>query len=147
LNFQSDFATVVPPADLDRDGLPDSWEYRLMDMDGAGALRQIGDVLPDDDFDDDRASNYSEYIADTDPAAASSGLRLTSFSRSNQVVRLQWVGGIQATQYLERSTSLNPGSQWVTILTNHPLTSVTNQFTDSAGGTSANRFYRIKVAR
>jgi hypothetical protein len=147
LYFQSDFATVVPPDDLDRDGLPDVWEYRLIDSNGADAVRHISDVLPDDDFDSDHASNYNEYIADTDPAAAASGLRLTSFTRSNQVVRLQWVGGIKATQYLERSTSLNPGSQWVTILTNNPPTLVTNQFTDSVGGTSTNRFYRIRVTR
>jgi len=111
------------------------------------ALRQIRDVLPEDDFDGDRASNYNEYIADTDPAAASSGLRLTNLGMSNQVMRLQWVGGINATQYLERSASLTPGSQWVTILTNHPLTPVTNQFTDTAGGTATNRFYRLRVTR
>lgn len=145
-NFQSDFATVNPPADLDHDGLPDRWEYRLIDMNG-GALRHISDVLPDDDFDGDRASNYNEYVADTDPAAADSGLRLIQFARSNQVLRLQWVGGIKATQYLERSTSLTPGGQWVTILTNNPPTPITNQFTDSAAGTGTNRFYRVRVAR
>jgi hypothetical protein len=56
-------------------------------------------TLPDDDFDDDHSSNYNEFIADTDPAAAASGLRLTSFVRSNQVVRCT-VGGIKATRYL-----------------------------------------------
>ena len=144
LNFQSDFGAVVPPNDLDHDGLPDSWEYRLIDVSG-GMLRQISEVLPDDDFDGDRASNYNEYIAGTDPAAPASGLRLIQFARSNQVVRLQWVGGINATQYLERSTSLTPGSQWVAIMTNNPPTPLTNQFIDSLGAT--NRFYRVRVTR
>ena len=40
LNFQSDFATVVPPADLDRDGLPECWS-RLIDMNGVDAFRQL----------------------------------------------------------------------------------------------------------
>ena len=147
LNFQTDFAAVVPPADLNHDGIPDVWEYQIIDANATDSLRQLSDVLPGDDFDGDHASNYNEYIADTDPTSALSVLRLGSIIRSNQVIRLQWIGGINATQYLERSYSLNPTSQWVTILTNNPPTPITNQFAEPTGGSLSNRFYRIRVAR
>jgi len=144
-NFQADFASVVTPADLDQDWLPDSWEYRIIDANASDSLRGIADVLPGDDFDGDHASNYAEYLAGTDPVSALSALRLTSIVRSNQAIRLQWNGGVSATQYLERATSLSPGSQWLGILTNYPPTPITNQFLDVSGAGVSNRIYRLRV--
>jgi len=145
--FQSDFEAITPPLDLDQDGLPDAWEYRLIDANGADSLRQITDVLPGDDFDGDHVSNFDEYVAGTDPVDPLSALRVTNVSRSNQTVQLQWIGGTNATQYVERNTSLNPGTPWLKIFTNPPPTLVSNQFIDLNAGNRTNYFYRIRATR
>jgi hypothetical protein len=120
-------------------------EYRLIDVNGNDSLRQISDVLSGDDFDGDHFSNFDEFIAGTDPVSALSLLRLTSVTQNNQSVLLQWIGGTNATQYIERSTSL--GSPWAKILTNNPPTPVTNQFTDPNLSNRTNYFYRVRAAR
>src|SRR5439155_17922594 len=98
----------------------------LIDLNGSDSIRQISDLLPGDDFDGDHTSNLSEYIAGTDPANPLSVLRLSSIVRSNQTVRLEWIGGTNAVQYLERASSLTATSSWVKLLTNNPPTAVTN---------------------
>ena len=70
-------------------------------------------MLPGDDFDHDGASNYAEYVADTDPASAQSSLRFTGIGRSNSVLRVTWTAGTDATQFLERATTLNATANWV----------------------------------
>src|SRR6185295_18390886 len=140
LNFQTDFAITVP-ADLDLDGLPDSWEYRLVDASAGDTKTNLVSILPGDDFDLDGASNYAEYVADTDPASAQSRLRFSGIQRSNTVLRLTWTGGANATQHLERAVSLGAGANWVRLRTNLPPTSITNTYLDATSGT--NGFYRL----
>ena len=143
--LQADFGAVITPADLDQDGLPDSWEYRIIDSNGGDSLRQIADVLPGDDFDGDHSSNYDEYIAGTDPILASSVLRLTGISKNNDTVLLQWSGGTNRTQWLQRSDSPAAGSQWVSIMTNNPPTPSASSFIDHVGARNSNYFYRIRL--
>ncbi len=50
--------------DTDGDGLPDAWEQELMAQSG-GALTNLVQVLPGDDFDGDGSSNLHEYRAGT----------------------------------------------------------------------------------
>ncbi len=50
--------------DLDRDGLPDRWEYELIAWSG-GTLHSLTDVRPQDDFDGDGMTNLEEYRAGT----------------------------------------------------------------------------------
>lgn len=63
---------VMPGADADADGLADHWEIAWF-----GLLEDAG---PTTDFDKDGASDYAEYIADTDPTNANDLLRITDFS-------------------------------------------------------------------
>jgi hypothetical protein len=59
-------------------------------------------------------------------------------------VAVQWQGGTQATQYLQRRFSLGPADQWVDIFTNPPPTSTTVTYTNSVG-TNRMMFYRVRV--
>jgi hypothetical protein len=147
LNYLSDFAAIVVPTDLNHDGLPDSWEYRIIDASTNDAIRTLADVRPGDDFDHDGATNYQEYIADTDPTSALSVLRLTSVVPTNQSFLITWIGGVLATQCLDRSSSLNSSKNWVPLLTNFPPTAVTNQYLDPSTGGPTNQFYRIRAFR
>ncbi|MBN1669738.1 MAG: hypothetical protein JXR37_01815, partial [Kiritimatiellae bacterium] len=52
--------------DADGDGLPDSWEERIVAASG-GAYTSVWQVLPGADFDDDWATNQKEYESGTDP--------------------------------------------------------------------------------
>jgi hypothetical protein len=146
-NFQADFAAATPAVDLDQDGIPDAWEYQVVDANGADSLGQISDVLPGDDFDGDTLNNSLEFVAQTDPASSNSAVALTRITRSNQSMQLQWIGPTNTTQYLERTTSLNPIVSWQKILTNTPPTPITNQFTDLNVVNQTNYFYRIRVTR
>ena len=147
LNFQTDFAAITVPADLDQDGLPDSWEYRLVDASPSDTKTNLLSVLPGDDFDQDGASNLAEYLAGTDPTSAQSVLRFTRIQRSNAVLRLTWTGGANATQHLERANALNASATWVRLRTNLPPTSITNTYTDATATSGTNWFYRLRVTR
>ncbi|MDP6524460.1 MAG: hypothetical protein QGH15_09580 [Kiritimatiellia bacterium] len=52
--------------DTDGDGMADPWEESIVTASG-GALSDITDVLPGDDFDGDGFSNLEEYVAGLDP--------------------------------------------------------------------------------
>jgi hypothetical protein len=147
LNYQSDFAATLASSDIDADGLPDAWEYQIVDFADGDSVGDIGAVLPGGDFDGDGFLNRDEYLADTDPTRAQSAVRFVGISRSNSTVRLEWSGGINATQYLERAVSLSSTSTWVRLLTITPPAAVTNQYLDAGASNSATHFYRLRVER
>ena len=61
--------------------------------------------------------------------------------------KIEWKGGVRATQYAERRRNLsNTSENWTVFLTNLPPTLVTNSVID-AGVTNEKRFYRIKAER
>ncbi|MCB1762910.1 MAG: VCBS repeat-containing protein [Gammaproteobacteria bacterium] len=60
------------PIDSDQDGLPDEWEQRIIDSRQNDMISSVADVLPEDDFDGDGASNLEEYRSGTDPTNANS---------------------------------------------------------------------------
>ena len=62
-------------------------------------------------------------------------------------LRLEWQGGIQARQYVERNNDISLSSnRWVVIYTNHPPTPLqTNLF--ALLGTNGALLYRIRAVR
>ncbi|MBN1676797.1 MAG: Ig-like domain-containing protein [Kiritimatiellae bacterium] len=65
-DFVATFTVSSPSEDSDGDGLPDWWEQQIIAASG-GAFTSVVQVLPDDDFDLDLATNQLEYVAHTDP--------------------------------------------------------------------------------
>jgi hypothetical protein len=55
---------VSTGTDADGDGLPDEWE-RLLIENSNGALKDVSEIRPEDDFDLDGVSNGDEYRAGT----------------------------------------------------------------------------------
>jgi hypothetical protein len=125
-----------PPPDADRDGLPDAWE-----------LAHNTDPLvadADADPDHDGMSNLEEYLADTEPRDPNSKLVL-GIERLGNAVRINWQGGVLATQYVQRLKDLNT-SAWENLLTNPPPTPITGSYTD-APAMDAMGWYRLKATR
>ncbi len=124
--------------DSNGNGIPDTWE-----------MQYFGNLLQpaNGDFDGDGFSNLQEYLADTNPTNSNSSLRITGIHIVPGGVRLDWQGGIMATQYLQRRFRLNgTDSTWGDIWTNLPPTPINGSFTDSPGTNDLN-FYRIRAVR
>ncbi len=127
------------PNDTDLDGLPDAWELRYF-----GGL---GQANWSDDSDQDGFNNLQEYGADTNPTNSNSCLRMTGISPSGPGFLVQWQGGTQATQYLQRCSILgNLTNPWVDITTNMPPTPIAGSYTDSFHAPGP-MFYRIRAIR
>jgi hypothetical protein len=122
--------------DSNTNGIPDWWEMQYF-----GNLSQPANG----DYDHDGVSNYAEYIADTNPTNSLSYLHLTGINPVAGGMRIQWEGGIFATQYVQRLNNLNT-NVWLNISTSLPPTPISGSFTD-APGTNATEFYRVKAVR
>jgi hypothetical protein len=102
-------------------------------------------VISTNNYDGDGVSNEEESVADTDATDPASMLVITDIAQTNSV-RVVWVGGVRARQFLEtRRDLLSVSEQWSTIYTNEPDTPVTNAYTHPAPADSA--FYRIRAER
>jgi hypothetical protein len=98
---------VAPPAeaDADRDGLPDDWEIRYAGR--TTALSAGGD------FDGDRASDFSEYEAGTDPADAHDFLGLQILAGpSRDRLLLQWPSRLGGQYMIDHRPVLALGLPW-----------------------------------
>ena len=119
-----------------KDSLPDDLEQ--------SKLHTLA-YVPNDDPDQDGFTNLREYVADTDPLDGTSYLHLSSIARVPGGVRLDWQGGQQATQYLQRTFSLSGSNViWQNILTSTPPTQLFRSYTNS---TTSNAWYRVKALR
>lgn len=112
-------------------------QYQLPTND-AGAFYDEGDGVP----------GWQEYEADTDPTNSDSVLALIGVRREAGGMRLEWKGGRQAAQYIQRGTELgSTGAVWTSFHTNNVLpTSITNMAIDTRA-TNGVLFYRIKAER
>ncbi len=127
--------TTASP-DSDGDGIPDWWELRYF-----GNLTHNGLL----DTDGDGVADLQEFTADTNPTNSASYLRFTSAYRISAGLVINWQGGINATQFIERINSLTTNN-WHQIFTNLPPTPINGSYTD-APGTNTTEFYRIKATR
>lgn len=123
--------------DSDGDGIPDWWEIQYFGSTTAN---------PNDDPDGDGFSNLQEYLADTNPNDRTSYLGFTSLSLLPGGVKLDWHGGVDATQYLQRNDFLGSTNQWLNIHTAAPPTPISGSYTDWVG-TNSLQFYRMKADR
>jgi len=99
------------------------------------------------DGDSDGKLTWEEWVCDTDPTDGDSVLQITDIGADGSGMRVDWKGGAQALQYLERRTNLVSGSSWIPIFANMPPTSTSTNFTDVGGTNTASEFYRIKAHR
>lgn len=130
---------TIDPNDTNLDGLPDAWEI--------AHFGSISAYTWSDDPDHDGFNNLQEYLADTDPLDGSSFLHLTGVTMAGPGRLINWQGGVQATQYLERSFALKgTNTIWADIFTNPPPTTISGSYTDPAS-LSNTVFYRIKATR
>ena len=86
------------------------------------------------------------YLADLDPENPDSRLALIDVAADGAGVRLKWIGGSNAWQYVECCADL-VANQWRPIYTNTPPTLVTNTVTDLGAVAATSLFYRINVHR
>jgi hypothetical protein len=99
------------------------------------------------DADADGIPNGAEEEADTDPRDPASHLHMSAISAIGDTVAVNWIGGTSSVQYLERrAASGSTDGVWTVILTNSPLTAVTNHYIDNAVTNPAG-FYRVRVRR
>ena len=120
--------------DTDSDGIPDGWElyYSLN--------RNVAD--PNLDSDGDGMTNLMEYIAHTDPTAASSAFRISSVQKpGTSSLTLSWES-VAGLTYLVQSAS-SPAGPFATLQT---VTSAGDETTSATVPTAGGRmFFRVLV--
>jgi hypothetical protein len=89
----------ILPGQLDSNGLPYAWELTYFSQTG---------INPDADSDGDGASNYSEYLAGTNPTNAADFLRITSttFSPGGTNTSLTWSSTPSRLYSIQKTLSL-----------------------------------------
>lgn len=104
-------ADTMKPAPLAPNGLPAAWLLENF---------QTTDVEAGADYDNDGASNGSEYLAGTDPADPNDVLRITSIGRQSppglQTV-LEWPGKLNRFYGVQRRPTPGAGGTWVEFYT------------------------------
>jgi len=114
---------------------------------GGTLVKIVPFTVPDRDSDGDGMSDLQEQAADTNPASANSVLRIHSVQREASGVRIEWQGGTQATQFLQRRSDIGgTNGLWETVFTNPAPTRITNSFV-CPPSTRAVEFFRILAVR
>ena len=90
-------------------------------------------------------NNASEYTADTDPQDAESLLRVNFVGDEWGGRRVEWQGGVNAWQTIERSAELGEDAEWKLLWHREPPLPVSNAviIVQSA----ERQFYRVRAGR
>lgn len=97
--------------------------------------------------DNDGIKDADEITADTDPTDENIYLRMIGLSAIGADIRVEWAGGVHATQWLQRCDNLETGEWgWVTIWTNEPPTDPAATII-APNTTNSPMFYRIAVPK
>jgi len=135
-NFQARFEVR---ADTDSDTIPDAWELTY--------FPDLTKVTATSDSDGDGSSDRDEYFAGTDPTKASSRFAMKSVEAVPGGFAVGWSSVPGKTYKVLYSDS--PGGPWQEDLPDSQITAVTGQttlsYTDTTAGSTARRFYRIKL--
>ncbi len=124
------------------DGIPDGWRRQYF---GGSGTATNATSAADGDPDHDGASNYAEYLADTNPTNASSYFRIQSLSNTAGF-KLCYLSSASRKYSLYSKTNLTAGA-WNALPAQTNITG--SGGVDSLSDTniiSAQRFYRVGVA-
>jgi hypothetical protein len=125
--------------DADGDGIPGWWEEQYFGSVTNGA--------PEADPDGDGMPTLFEYLADTNPTNALSVLRISRIVTESNGLRIEWQGGEQSRQFVERNNDMALSTdRWVVIHSNNPPTPLLTNFFDILG-TNRTLFYRVRAVR
>lgn len=95
--------------DSDHDGLPDAWEWDLINQDPNDGLRTLADIRPGDDLDGDGLTNLQEYLAGTYALDRLDGVSIQVVGVADGVAHLRFLS-ITGRSYAIRSSS--DGKAW-----------------------------------
>lgn len=116
-------------------GIPDWWQLAHFGYVG---------IDPNADPDHDGMSNFAEFFAGTDPNDPKSCLRFTAIQNRFNGVLLNWSGGANSFECLQRCGALGGTNVWQDIFTNPPSTSPDSSYMD-ASATNGPYLYRIRA--
>jgi PKD repeat protein len=131
--------TITGNGDSDDDGIPDVWELRY--------LSSLHVMDERSDYDGDGLGDIQEYLAGTDPRAASSKLVIESIDwLPEDIVRVEWQSVPTRYYAVDISTGLPGGSAlFRPVWTNMPGGVGRTGVDDPVGPADRMRFYRIRV--
>ena len=139
LNTFGEYMNQTDPhsSDTDSDAMPDGWEV----------TNSLNARVDDSglDADGDLFVNLSEYSADTDPQDVSSLLRVNYVGDEWGGRRVEWQGGVNAWQTIERSATLGDDAEWKLLWHREPPTPVSNAVIIFQS--AERQFYRVRAGR
>ncbi|MCL4180483.1 MAG: hypothetical protein KJ072_22400, partial [Verrucomicrobia bacterium] len=140
---QVNLLAVIAIADSDGDGIPDSW---MMHYFGHASAIEADLSRATDDYDNDGATNWEEYIAGTDPTDDASFFAFTDIVPDGETSldKLQWQSSGNRLYSVYGSPAITglPGS-FSLISSNIVATPPRNTFTNTVMPSA--RFYRVEV--
>lgn len=123
---------VDTPADSDNDNLPDAFEI--------ATFGSIKETSGDEDSENDRRSNYQEWLAGTDPTDAASNLKLIMTLQPDGSNIFEWSGLPDRVYTLTRSDSLEDFDPIVGAIPGIP-----NHLITEPADAASKAFYRLQV--
>jgi hypothetical protein len=133
-------------ADVDGDGLPDSWEEQIVAARGDDDIRTVEDVRTDDDFDGDGMPNVAEFEAGTNPTQASDRLALVISRTTETNVALRFSAAAGRRYRLESAVALGSNAGWTPVKDFAPgALSAEQLIEDQTIAPGGARFYRVRL--